>query len=117
MHIKEIQKKVCKVSNRYSKECNINRDDDWYILKLQEELGELIQSYLSLTQRGRNRGKTKTRITQDFGDELADVIGQVLLLADKHNIDIEEALERKWFKYLKAKDANNEVGQTGDINN
>ena len=96
-------KKVVCVSDNYAKNCSITRDDDWYILKLQEELGELIQNYLSFTNRGRSRGKSEMEIREGFADELADVIGQVLLISN-HNgidIDIEEALERKWYKYLK----------------
>lgn len=75
MDIKDISKKVVKVSDGYSEACSINRDDDWYILKLQEELGELIQNYLSYTNRGRDRGKTQDEIKKEFADELADVFG------------------------------------------
>ena len=100
MDIKEIQKKATMVSNRYALSQDINRDDDWYVLKLQEEVGELIQSYLSFTNRGRKRDKSDTEIKRNFADELADIIGQTLLIADHHNIDIEDALENKWFKYL-----------------
>jgi len=101
MDIKDITKKVVEVSDNYAKACSINRDNDWYVLKLQEEIGELIQSYLSFTNRGRKRGKSEELIESDFADELADVIGQALLIANHHKIDIEEALTRKWFKYLK----------------
>ncbi len=101
MDIQEIQKKIATVSDNYAKHCSINRDDDWYILKLQEEVGELVQNYLSFTGRGRKREKTDEEIKTDFANELADVMGQVLLLAQHHNINIEEALERKWFTYLK----------------
>ena len=101
MDIQEIQKKIVTVSDNYAKHCSINRDDDWYILKLQEEIGELVQNYLSFTGRGRKREKTDEEIKTDFANELADVVGQVLLLAQHHNINIEEALERKWFTYLK----------------
>ena len=100
MDIKEIQKNVVKVSNAYSKKFDVNRDDDWYILKLQEEIGELVQNYLSFTNRGKKRNKTKEEIRQDFEDELADVVGQVFLIAEHNNVDIEKAVKRKWFKYL-----------------
>ena len=100
MDIKEITKKVVQVSDNYAKACSVKRDKDWYVLKLQEELGELIQNYLSFTNRGRSRGKSDEEIREAFADELADVIGQVLLIAEYHKIDIEEALERKWYKYL-----------------
>jgi NTP pyrophosphatase (non-canonical NTP hydrolase) len=33
-------------------------------------------------------------------DEAADVLATVLLFAAKNQIDLEAALERKWFKYL-----------------
>jgi len=101
MDMKTTMEKVALVSKNYAKNCSINRDDDWYVLKLQEEVGELIQNYLSFTNRGRNRGKSESEIKENFADELADVLGQVFLIADHNNIDIEEALERKWFKYLK----------------
>jgi hypothetical protein len=35
---------------------NITRDSDWFLFKLQEELGELTQKYLMLTKRGRQKG-------------------------------------------------------------
>ncbi len=100
MDLKDIQNKVVKVSDIYAKKCNINRDNDWYILKLQEEIGELTQIHLSNSSRGRNRGVVPEQLQTDFADELSDVIGQVLLIANHYNIDIEEALERKWFRYL-----------------
>lgn len=101
MNIKEITKKIVKVSDTYAKAHSINRDKDWYFLKIQEELWELTQAYLSFTKRWRDRGKSNEELKSDFSDELADVIGHVILMADKHNIDIEKALEDKWFKYLK----------------
>ena len=100
MDLKDIQNKVVKVSDKYAKECNINRDDDWYILKLQEEIGELTQIYLTQSSRGRNRGVVPEQLKKDFANELSDVIGQVLLIANHYNIDIEEALDRKWFRNL-----------------
>ena len=100
MDIKKITKNIVAVSDDYANSHSVNRDDDWYILKLQEELGELIQSYLSFTNRGRSRNKTNEEIKNNFADELADVLGQVLLIANHHQIDIEKALERKWYKFL-----------------
>ena len=100
MDIKDIQNKVVKVSDIYAKKCNIKRDNDWYMLKLQEEIGELTQIYLTDASKGRNRGVVPEELKQDFANELSDVIGQVLLIANHHNIDIEEALERKWFRNL-----------------
>jgi len=101
MDLSEIQKKIVIISDMYAKECSINRDDDWYVLKLQEEVGELIQRYLSFSGRGKQRGMTEKEIREGFAHELADVMGQVMLIANHHKIDVEKALSEKWFKYLK----------------
>lgn len=100
MDIKEILEKIKKVSDKYEKVYDIKRDDDWYILKLHEEVWELSQVYLSLTWRWRKRDKNNEEIMKNFSDELADVLAQLLLLADKKDIDIEKSLKEKRFKYL-----------------
>ena len=101
MNLKQISENIVKVSDNYAEKHSINRDNEWYILKLQEELGELTQAYLSLTNRWRKRDKTEQEIKNNFSDELADVMWHLLLLANHNNIDMEKALENKWFKYLK----------------
>jgi NTP pyrophosphatase (non-canonical NTP hydrolase) len=88
------------VSKIYAERCEIRRDDDWFVLKLQEELGELAQAHLRLTGRGRLRGETAETLRQQFDDEAADLLGQLLLLAHHNGIDLEAAAERKWFSYL-----------------
>ena len=93
--------KVKMVSDQYEKNCNIKRDEDWYILKLHEEIGELTQNYLSYTLRGRNRNLTQEELKKNISNEVADVLGQVLLFANYHDIDLEKAMEDKWFSYLK----------------
>lgn len=100
MDIKEILEKIKKVSDKYEKVHDIKRDDDWYILKLHEEVWELSQVYLSLTWRWRKRDKNNEEMMKNFSDELADVLAQLLLLADKKDIDIEKSLKEKRFKYL-----------------
>jgi len=45
----------------------------------EEELGVLTQNYLSFTGRGRSRGKTQDKIKEGFAEELADMIGMILL--------------------------------------
>jgi len=100
MDIKEILEKIKKVSDKYEKVHDIKRDDDWYILKLHEEVWELSQVYLSLTWRWRKRDKNDEEMMKNFSDELADILAQLLLLADKKDIDIEKSLKEKRFKYL-----------------
>jgi NTP pyrophosphatase (non-canonical NTP hydrolase) len=77
------------------------RDDDWYIIKIQEELGELSSAYLKLTQRARIGEKTTQELEKNLEDEIADVIAMTLLFAKNKNIDVEKALNDKWFCHLK----------------
>lgn len=101
MNIKELTKEVENISRIYSKRFNIDRDGDWYILKLQEELGELIQSYLMMIRQGRNKGKSEKEIKENFRNEVADVFSHVLLLAKFYKIDLEKEVEEKWLKWKK----------------
>ncbi|MEP6806570.1 MAG: hypothetical protein ABI892_18730 [Flavobacterium sp.] len=101
MDLNALTKKVIMVSDQYEKNCNIKRDEDWFILKLHEEMGELTQNYLSYTSRGRDRNQTQEELKKNIANEVADVFGQILLFSNYHNIDIEKSMEDKWFKYLK----------------
>jgi NTP pyrophosphatase (non-canonical NTP hydrolase) len=101
MDLNTLSKKVKMVSDQYAKNCNIKRDEDWYILKLHEEIGELTQNYLSYTLRGRNRNLTSEELKKNISNEVADVLGQILLFANYHDIDLERSMEDKWFSHLK----------------
>lgn len=98
--LEQITSKVWRISEIYAQNNGIKRDDDWYLLKLSEELGELTQSYLMKTERGRTKGLSIDDIKQDIADEVSDVLGMLLLFAKHNDIDINAALERKWYKYL-----------------
>lgn len=111
MELREIQQKVEAVSRIYAKNCDVRRDDDWYFLKMQEETGELLQAWLRLTGRGRQKGDTGAEIREQLEDELADCLAQVLLIAERFDIDVEKATERKWFEYLPE---NSDAGKTDD---
>ena len=96
----ELTPLVAEVSDTYATRNDIARDDDWYLLKLQEELGELTAEYLKTTGRGRLKGADSATIRQALEDEAADVLAMLLLFARNNGIDLDAALERKWFRYL-----------------
>ncbi len=100
MELRQIQEKVEAVSRIYARNCDVRRDDDWYFLKMQEETGELLQAWLRLTGRGRQKGETGEQIREQLEDELADCLAQVFLIAERFDVDVEKAITRKWFKYL-----------------
>lgn len=74
----------------------INRDPDWFVLKIHEELGELTQVWNKLTGRGRRRDRTEGDLRDDLADEAADLLGHVLLFARRNELDLQSAIERKW---------------------
>jgi NTP pyrophosphatase (non-canonical NTP hydrolase) len=91
----DLGKDVVRISEIYASEHAIDRDRDWALLKLQEELGELTAEHLRLTGRGRG-----TPDTVALGNEAADVLGMLLIYCDHAGIDIEAAMQRKWLKWL-----------------
>jgi NTP pyrophosphatase (non-canonical NTP hydrolase) len=100
MNLNEISDKLAMVSDIYSEKYNIRRDDDWFVLKMQEELGELSSAHLKLTQRARVGGESSESLNRNLRDEVADVLALTLLFARHKGIDVELAIKEKWFQYL-----------------
>ncbi|MFG2075387.1 hypothetical protein [Nonomuraea maritima] len=46
MDLRELSDEVESISSRYAARLGIERDDTWFLLKLQEEMGELTQAFL-----------------------------------------------------------------------
>ena len=86
------------VSSRYAQRYGIRRDVDWCLLKLTEELGELTQAHLKRVGQARSDGNTEDWARR-FEDEIADVLGQVLVLAKLAGTDLDAALDRKWLRW------------------
>ena len=95
MRLDDLKADVLRISDIYAREHSIDRDRDWALLKLQEELGELTKEHLNLS--GRARGKPDA---EALADEAADVLGMLLIYCERAGIDIEAAMQRKWLKWL-----------------
>ena len=95
LDLKALQADVLRISDIYAREHAIDRDRDWALLKLQEELGELTAEHLRMS--GRARGKADAG---KLGDEAADVLGMLLIYCDQAGIDLEQAMQRKWLSWL-----------------
>ena len=96
MDLHPLQKDLETVSQIYARKFGIERTDDWLLLKLNEEVGELTRAYLAIQGRSRDDGRSHAERTSDFGAELADVVAHALLLAERFNVDMADELTRKW---------------------
>ena len=100
----EITEKAKKVMEKYRVDFpDVKMDKDYLPLKITEEWGECLQTYLMFTDRGRQKGKSKEEIKEMLSQEIADVFAYLLLFADSEGIDPVDAVRKKWFKYLDEK--------------
>jgi NTP pyrophosphatase (non-canonical NTP hydrolase) len=83
-------------SAEYADNNGITRDPDWFVLKLLEEAGELVQAWNRKTGRGRGKGRSEEDLARDLADETADLLGHILLFARRNELDLAPAIERKW---------------------
>ncbi|QYF88294.1 phosphoribosyl-ATP pyrophosphohydrolase [Brevundimonas sp. PAMC22021] len=95
MTLERLSADVSRISDIYAAEHGIERDRDWAMLKLQEELGELTAEHLRLSGRARGQGNPEA-----LGDEAADVLGMLLIYCARSGVDLEAAMQRKWLSWL-----------------
>jgi NTP pyrophosphatase (non-canonical NTP hydrolase) len=97
MEIKKLQNQAAKVFLSNLKRDKIKVSDDYLVLKLTEELGEFVQSYLVHQKRCRPTKYLPAKISKrELAKELSDVFGIIFVIAKKMKIDLEEALVKKW---------------------
>ncbi|WP_300541341.1 phosphoribosyl-ATP pyrophosphohydrolase [Maricaulis sp.] len=94
----DLAARIAQVSDIYAGRYGIDRSGDWHLLKLQEEVGELTQSYL--TASGRTRRPAGDEARTAMAREMADVLGMLLLLARDEGVDLDAAVREKWLSWL-----------------
>lgn len=99
MEIAELSEAVERVSQSYAATYGIERDATWFLLKLQEEVGELTQAYLMLAGKARTKGKSPEDLDAAMRQEVADVFCQTLLLARHYDINLEQEVREKWLRW------------------
>lgn len=99
--IQELTEKAKAVMEKYREQYpDVKMDRDYLPFKITEEWGECLQAYLMLTDRGRQKGKSKKEIQKLFSKEFADVFAYLLLFAENEGVDLAESVKKKWFTYL-----------------
>lgn len=96
----DLSERIRRIGEIYAERFGIARSPDWYLLKLQEELGELTAEHMELSGRARPSDRSQEEIRRALEDEAADLFGQFVLYLQANDIDIELAIERKWLCHL-----------------
>ncbi|MEA0971035.1 Pyrophosphatase [Candidatus Megaera venefica] len=95
MNLKEAALHCEKAWSQFANKNHINRDDVFYLFKLQEELGELTRSFLEL--RGSEKPTlSESELKRKFEGDIVSVVGNALILAHQYNIDLEKVIPKKF---------------------
>ena len=99
MDFKELENKIIENAIDYGKRYNIKIDENFALLKLYEEVGELAQAVLIHRKQSRPiKHVSEEKSKHQLARELADVVGMAIVNAHLLDIDLEDAIIRKWFK-------------------
>ena len=97
MEFKKVEEGIVKNAMEYGEKYNVKIDEDFALLKLYEEVGELSQAVLIHRKKSRPEKYLNTDASlKEVADELADVLGMVVVNAHLLGVDLEEAVNRKW---------------------
>jgi len=97
MEFKELHDAIIKVVEIYGKKFKIKIDENFALLKLYEEVGEFAQSVLIHRKKCKpEKHMTKNKSKKMVANELADILGLVILNAHLLGIDLQKTIEEKW---------------------
>ena len=102
MDLVELSKKLEIISCGYAAKNGFERNSDWFLMKMQEELGELTQAHLKSSLRARSNGLSATELKTAVEEETADLLCHVLLYAMHHDVDLGAAVTKKWLSWLQS---------------
>lgn len=97
MEFKQLQEKIVQNALEYGKKYNVEIDEDFALLKLYEEAGELAQAVLIHRKKSRPEKHVAPEISkQQLAEEIADVVGMAIVCAHLYGIDLEAVISKKW---------------------
>jgi NTP pyrophosphatase (non-canonical NTP hydrolase) len=97
MEFKELQQKIVKNALDYGKRHDLEIDEEFALVKLFEEVGELAQAILIHKKKCRKVKLVSEDISKkELSKELADVVGMAIVNAHVLGIDLEDAIDKKW---------------------
>lgn len=94
-----MQQKIVKSAEDYGVRHNLKIDKYFVFAKLFEEVGEFAQAMLIHQKKCRKKKLVSEDASKkELAKELSDVFGFVLLNAHLLDIDLEDALDKKWIQ-------------------
>ena len=101
MQLDEMMAKAAQVGGLYCERFGITPDEAFFLGKLSEELGEVSAACLKLTGRSRGHDAPIAQLKANLRDEMADLLGFLLMFAAHRGIDLGAAFDEKWGRWLK----------------
>ena len=99
MDFKEIKKGAYENAKGYGEKYDIEIDEEFVMLKLFEEMGEFSEALLTYKNKSRpDKQLPKEESEAELAKELADVVGMAMVVAEVYDVDLEEAMKKKWLK-------------------
>lgn len=98
---KAMEAAAVRVGALYCARFAIVPDEAFFLGKLVEELGEVSAASLKLTGRSRGGDAPLAEREANLRDEMADLLGFLLMFAAHRGIDLGAAFEEKWGRLLK----------------
>ncbi|MGR3322110.1 MAG: hypothetical protein ACU0DK_09290 [Pseudooceanicola sp.] len=95
-----LQARAARVNAIYRATFGIADDPGFYIGKIAEEAGEVVGAHLRLHGQSRRDDADPATLRAALEAELADLLGFLLVYADREGVDLAAAFERKWGRYL-----------------
>lgn len=97
MEFKELQNKITRALWQYGKENEIRVDDDYVLMKLFEEVGDISKRTLVYKNKcEKSKILPRDEAKKKIAYEVVDTIGLLLSFASQLNIDVEEVIQEKW---------------------
>lgn len=95
MDLKKAAEHCEKAWSAFADKHNIKRPDEFFLFKMQEELGELVRTFLEI--RGcERRENAPEELQKKFEGDCASLIGNALILALHFGVDIEKKIKEKF---------------------
>lgn len=100
----DLQARAARVNAIYRENFGIADDPGFYIGKIAEEAGEMVGAHLKLHGLSRGSDGDPEALRAALEAEAADLLGFLLVYANRAGIDLASAFERKWGRYLEDAD-------------